>query len=130
MEQKLIQKNKKYLSPAVGHEISCVMKNINPEFLKDNKKLTALLITALKKDKFTILDAISHSFEPQGYTALILLAESHLALHTYPEHDSVYFNMYSCRGPNDAKKVFQTIKSALAPKEILHYAENKVPVKI
>ena len=45
---------------------------------------------------FTILNFIEHHFEPQGYTALWLLAESHCALHTFPEEDKSYLELSSC----------------------------------
>ena len=39
---------------------------------------------------FTVLKFVDHAFEPQGYTALWLLAESHCALHTFPEEQKAY----------------------------------------
>lgn len=45
---------------------------------------------------FTILNMMEHHFEPQGYTALWLLAESHCALHTFPEQGKSYLELSSC----------------------------------
>ena len=45
---------------------------------------------------FTILNFMEHHFEPQGYTAVWLLAESHCALHTFPEEDKSYLELSSC----------------------------------
>ena len=45
---------------------------------------------------FTVLKFIDHVFEPQGYTALWLLAESHCALHTFPEEQKAYLEISSC----------------------------------
>ena len=45
---------------------------------------------------FTILNFMEHHFQPQGYTALWLLAESHCALHTFPEEDKSYLEISSC----------------------------------
>lgn len=50
----------------------------------------------LKRSGFEILGFVDHKFEPQGYTALWLLAESHLAIHTFPEHGTMYVEMSSC----------------------------------
>lgn len=44
----------------------------------------------------TILDFIDWHFEPQGLTAVWLLAESHLALHTWPENNQAYVQLSSC----------------------------------
>lgn len=45
---------------------------------------------------FTVLNFIEHHFSPQGYTALWLLAESHCALHTFPEEEKSYIELSSC----------------------------------
>jgi len=45
---------------------------------------------------FTIISLTEHHFEPFGYTALYLLAESHLAVHTFPEEKKTYVELSSC----------------------------------
>lgn len=50
----------------------------------------------LKRSGFTILNFVEHKFEPQGYTSLWLLAESHCALHTFPEEGQAYVELSSC----------------------------------
>jgi len=67
------------------------------------------------KDNFKILDKISHRFQPQGYTFVVLLAESHAAIHTFPEHNSLFFYLYSCRKPDDGKKTVEYLKQILKP---------------
>lgn len=62
----------------------------NPEQLK------AFFIELLLKSGFKILQHIEHYFEPMGYTVIFLLAESHLAIHTFPEEDKSYIELSSC----------------------------------
>lgn len=45
---------------------------------------------------FTVLDTIEHHFEPHGFTKLYLLAESHFAIHTFPEERKTYIELSSC----------------------------------
>lgn len=45
---------------------------------------------------FNVLGFIEHKFEPQGYTVLFLLGESHFAVHTFPEHGKMYVELSSC----------------------------------
>jgi len=105
----------KYQSPARGNEISCVMRGINAKTLNDHKKLEKALLWALKEDRFTILKKASHVFEPNGFTLVVLLAESHVSIHTYPEHGSMYFGLYSCRGEGDGKKTYEIFRDAVKP---------------
>lgn len=52
--------------------------------------------TLLIKSGFKILKKAEHYFENQGYTGLWLLAESHFAIHTFPEENKVYIEISSC----------------------------------
>jgi len=105
----------KYQSPAKGNEISCVMHGIDAEILNDHKKLEEALLWALNQDRFTILEKASHVFSPKGFTCMVMLAESHVSVHTYPEHNSLYFGLYSCRGEGDGKKTYDIFKEAIKP---------------
>lgn len=51
---------------------------------------------AISKAGFNILCFTDHHFQPQGYTALWLLAESHFAVHTFPEFGRTYIELSSC----------------------------------
>lgn len=50
----------------------------------------------LRHAGFQILASTEHHFDPQGYTRLELLAESHFAVHTFPEANISYFELSSC----------------------------------
>lgn len=50
----------------------------------------------LSRSGFHILDYVEHHFQPQGFTALWLLGESHLAVHTFPEFGRAYLELSSC----------------------------------
>ena len=45
---------------------------------------------------FGVLNTGDHYFEPQGYSCLYLLSESHLSIHTYPEEDCTNIQLSSC----------------------------------
>jgi S-adenosylmethionine/arginine decarboxylase-like enzyme len=50
----------------------------------------------LKQCGFNILDLTEYHFQPQGYTALWLLSESHFAVHTFPEFGKTYIDLSGC----------------------------------
>jgi len=66
------------------------IKETDPEQLK--RELSALLDAA----GFVILNLSDHHFQPQGYTGVWLLSESHLAVHTFPEEQKTYVELSSC----------------------------------
>jgi|TARA_R100001463_G_scaffold3730_5_gene14850 S-adenosylmethionine/arginine decarboxylase-like enzyme len=69
------------------------IKETNPKKLKEN--FNNLLLDS----GFEILDIVDKHFEPYGYTVLFLLSESHLAIHTFPEHKETYIELSSCVKP-------------------------------
>ena len=50
----------------------------------------------LRESGFGVLSFVEYNFEPQGYTALWLLSESHFAIHTFPEEGKSYIELSSC----------------------------------
>ena len=62
----------------------------------DPKTLDKTYKTRLLDAGFKIVNECEHFFEPQGYTKLYLLAESHFAIHTFPEAGKTYIELSSC----------------------------------
>lgn len=63
---------------------------------KDNTKVYNYLLLSAHKANMTVLQATKHEFYPQGLTAVVLLAESHITLHTYPEENVAYIDCFTC----------------------------------
>ena len=55
-----------------------------------------LVYKIAKKAKVTVLGISKHKFEPQGFTLVALLAESHISFHTFPEKGIVSFDFFTC----------------------------------
>ena len=62
----------------------------------DPEKLRTKFDALLREAGFNILCFVDHHFEPQWYTALWLLTESHFAIHTFPEFGKSYIEIASC----------------------------------
>ena len=66
------------------------------EKLNDESFLRCSLSKAAKIAKATVLNLISNKFEPQGVTAIALLAESHISIHTWPESNYSAVDIFTC----------------------------------
>ena len=66
------------------------------EKLNDESFLRCTLNRAAKLAKATVLNLISNKFEPQGVTAIALLAESHISIHTWPESNYSAIDIFTC----------------------------------
>jgi S-adenosylmethionine decarboxylase len=74
---------------------------------------------AVEDAGLTIVGDRFFQFEPQGVTGTVLLAESHLAIHTWPESGFVTVDVYVCNYTTDntgkAERVFRALEAALKP---------------
>ena len=66
------------------------------EKLNDESSLRCILSRAAKLANATVLNLISNKFEPQGVTAIALLAESHISIHTWPESNYSAVDIFTC----------------------------------
>ena len=64
--------------------------------LNDESFLRCTLNRAAKLAQATVLNLISNKFEPQGVTAIALLAESHISIHTWPESNYSAVDIFTC----------------------------------
>ncbi len=64
--------------------------------LNDEAFLRTSITSAAKFAGATLLNLITHPFEPQGITGLALLAESHISIHTWPESGYAAVDVFTC----------------------------------
>lgn len=64
-----------------------------------------ILPESIEKSKMTVLESFFYEFNPQGITGFLLLSSSHLSVHTWPEHQYVVCDIFSCSGEDDTQKV-------------------------
>lgn len=79
----------------VGVHLFVDIENISSEKF-ENDKILEIMKQGCILANCKILDFTDHKFSNGGYTALILLAESHASIHTYPEYSSVHIDVFAC----------------------------------
>ena len=80
----------------VGKHCILELYGCNPARLDDEAFLRSLISTSVQQAGATLLNLITHHFEPQGVTGLALLAESHLSIHTWPESGYAAVDVFTC----------------------------------
>ena len=82
-----------------------------------------------KKAKVTILEISKHKFEPQGFTLVALLAESHMSFHTFPENNIISFDFFTCGKISPAVAV-DIIKKEIKHKRIVKKEFNRDTISL
>lgn len=73
-----------------------------------------LMCRAAQAGGATVLHAYFHQFSPCGVTGFLLLAESHVSVHTWAEEGFAAFDVFTC-GNMDTDKVLEVIRTGLNP---------------
>jgi len=81
--------------------------------LNDEAFLRNTITQAVHLAGATLLQLISHRFDPQGVTGLALLAESHLSIHTWPESGYAAVDVFTCGDHTMPERACQELVQAL-----------------
>jgi len=99
----------------------------SPALMTDTAALRALCLAAVAEAQLVAVGELFHAFDPQaerqsGITGVVLLAESHLAVHTWPEIGGVTIDAYVCNFSADnsarAEQLMQRLVRAFAPAQV------------
>ena len=121
-EKELVYKSKHYLLE---------LYRCDYEKLNDESFLRCTLNNAAKLANAKVLNLVSNKFEPQGVTAIALLAESHLSIHTWPEEKYSAVDIFTC-GQNmkpdiSCKYLIQTL---MAGEHLLRVINRNPPLTV
>jgi len=75
-----------------------------PDLLNDVQHVREAIAEASRRGLSTLLELSSHRFYPQGVTAVALLAESHLSIHTWPECGYAAVDIFTCGETADPRR--------------------------
>lgn len=78
--------------------------------------IQTLLCKAAEAGGATILHSHFHQFDPHGVTGFLLLAESHLSIHTWVDEGFAALDIFTC-GPMNTDKVLEVIREGLKPRQ-------------
>ena len=74
--------------------------------------IEASMNTAAAEARATVVNSSFHKFGPQGISGVLVLAESHLSVHTWPEHGYFAADLFFCGG-GDPYKAFEQLRDRL-----------------
>lgn len=90
--------------------------------------MQGMCITACQESGMQVVGACFHQFQPEGVTGTVLLAESHLAIHTWPELNYVALDVYVCDySQNNAAKGATLVNRLRALMKAETVREHRVP---
>lgn len=80
----------------LGHHSLIELSGCDPEKLKRVAGVRRAMLEAARRANGTIVKAVFHAFSPWGVSGVVVIAESHLTIHTWPEHGYAAVDVFSC----------------------------------
>ena len=88
------------------------------KYLDDPDGIRRLLLDAARGAGATVIDSMFHRFAPQGVSGVVVIAESHLAIHTWPELGCAALDVFSCSPNSDLEKIGEHLARELRARRI------------
>ncbi|ALS26970.1 adenosylmethionine decarboxylase [Paenibacillus cisolokensis] len=101
-----------------GRHVAVDAWGVDFDLLNNAEMLQAHMVEAAEACGATVLSVQAKQFEPQGATVLVLLSESHLSIHTYPEKGFAALDCYTCGETVDPQLAIDYMMSVLKPEKV------------
>ena len=81
---------------ALGRHMTVEFYECDSAVLADAGRLREIFLEAAKSSGATVIDSYFHEFKPQGVSGVVVISESHFAVHAWPEHDYAAEDLFTC----------------------------------
>jgi S-adenosylmethionine decarboxylase len=102
---------------ALGLHLILELNNCDKEVLDNLEYLRTTLCDTAEKIGATVLNNVFHQFCPQGVSGVVVIAESHLCIHTWPEYDYAAVDIFTCGNTIDPVDAVNILVKKLGAKD-------------
>ena len=96
----------------LGYQIIADLHDCDAELLKNVDYVQEAMLEAARQAQATIVSHTFHQFSPYGVSGAVIISESHLAIHTWPEHRFAAIDLFTCGEVIDAKIALTVLRDA------------------
>jgi S-adenosylmethionine decarboxylase len=95
----------------VGTHLLLNVYNVKSLYTLETIQLGKVLLDKIvRESNLTVVAEVGHQFTPRGYTYAYVLSESHFTIHTYPENNSCYIDIFCCNKDFNWRKTVECVK--------------------
>ncbi|MCH8567512.1 MAG: adenosylmethionine decarboxylase [Balneolales bacterium] len=103
---------------ALGRQILVEYYDCNSDIINDVAKIESILLEATRRSKASIISHNFHKFSPHGVSGTVVIAESHVAIHTWPEYGYAAVDIFTCGETIDPWIIQEFIKDSFQSKNV------------
>ena len=101
----MVQFNQIVPMKVLGHQILMELYGCESAILTDSSLLKHAMMVAAAEAGATVVDTVFHGFNPHGVSGVIVIAESHITVHTWPEFSYAAVDIFTCGETIDSQKI-------------------------
>ncbi len=98
---------------ALGTQLAVELFDCDENILNDYRLLEQSLVEAATNAGATVVDSVFHQFNPYGISGAVIIAESHVAIHTWPEYQYAALDIFTCGNEADPDIIAGEVKEIL-----------------
>ena len=98
---------------SLGHQIIAEFYDCNTTCLNDVDAIRRIMVEAAEKAGATIVTQTFHHFSPHGVSGAVIIAESHLSIHTWPEYGYAAVDLFTCGDTVSSETAFNHLRDSL-----------------
>ena len=102
---------------ALGTHVLVELRDCDANALDDLQNVESTLIDTARRIGATIIGHAFHQFSPQGVTGVVIIAESHICIHTWPEHSYAAVDIFTCGDTSGLDEATQHIADAFGSRD-------------
>ena len=117
--QKIISLESEILErKSIGYHLIAEFYEITEQIILEPQKFYNIALEITQQSQLSCIDSFLHVYPPHGLSIILVLKESHIGIHTWPEHNYVSIDVFICDEPNKAKKFVLELKNILQPEKV------------
>ncbi len=102
---------------ALGRQMTVEFYDCDARILTDAAKMEEIFVSSALKSGATVISSHFHSFMPQGVSGVVVISESHFAVHAWPEHEYAAVDLFTCGENVDFDCAVKSIAGALGSEQ-------------
>lgn len=116
----------------MGRQIIAELWDCNIDILNDIELIERIFVNAALEAGAEIREVAFHQFAPYGVSGVVIISESHLTIHSFPEHGYASIDVYTCGNKVDPIVAVEYIARSLESKvsEKIEIPRGMGPVKV
>ncbi len=112
----------------LGRHLIVEMADCDCNILNDQESLQRHMEEAVRRSGATIVKSVFHRYNPQGVSGVVVIAESHISIHTWPEYGYAAVDFFTCGDSVDPYRAHEYLSAAIgARKSVVQEAKRGIP---